>query len=362
MAKWPWSRRINPHYEQIKAEADQWFRKFDALTSQSLRAFEKCDFARLAALAYPDASRGIVLRHDVACRHPNPHTEQLRIACELIVVYFIVDEYTDVEDSTVTAEVVEIIIDALKCPSKPRPTGEVVLGEIVRQFWSRAIKSASLTSQRHFIDDYVAYLRGVVVEATDRDKGTRRNIQEYLEVRRLTVGVQSAFVIFELDMDLPDEAYYHPTVVELINCITELVIIDNDMASYNREQATGDKNHNLISAIMHETGLDSSGAMSRAASYHAEIETKFIDGLSKVPSWGPLIDSQLKRYLHGMANWARANYCWSYESQRYFGNKGLDVQKSRMIPLLPRAERDVTLRGRGVVVVDIDICMSARVA
>ena len=59
--------------------------------------------------------------------------EHLRIGCELMIVYFIVDEYTDVENATQTAEIVDIIIDALKNPNEPRPKGEVILGEIIRQ-------------------------------------------------------------------------------------------------------------------------------------------------------------------------------------------------------------------------------------
>ena len=49
-------------------------------------------------------------------------------------VYFIVDEYTDVEAPPRVSEMVEIMIDALRNPSKPRPKGEVILGEVVRQY------------------------------------------------------------------------------------------------------------------------------------------------------------------------------------------------------------------------------------
>ncbi|KAI6163689.1 terpenoid synthase [Pisolithus thermaeus] len=356
MANWPWPRRISPFFEGVKAESDEWFRSFNALSPKSLKAFEKCDFARLAALAYPDASR-----------------EHLRIACDLMIVYFIVDEYTDVEDANRAAEIVNVIIDALNNPHRPRPEGEMILGEVVRQsvdpssselnpdgpqfspyrFWSRAIQSASPTAQRHFLDDYITYLRAVIVEAGDRDKSVTRDIQGYLSIRRQTVGAQSAFVIFELGLNLVDEVYYHPAVTELIDCVAELILIDNDLASYNREQGTGDENHNLVTAIMFELGLDRSGAMSWAAAYHAEIEARFINGLLKLPSWGPTLDAQIKEYLNGIANWARANYCWSYEGQRYFGNRGGEIEKTRLVPLLSKARRDPKMREKDIVVADL---------
>ena len=172
-------------------------------------------------------------------------------------------------------------------------------------------------------------------------------------------------------MNLIDEVYYHPAVKELINCIIELTLIDNvsdtlfdgrvyqppfsqDMASYNREQATGDENHNLITVTMRELGLDRSGAMSWAAAYHSEIRAKFINGLSELPSWGSTLDSQLKEYLDGIANWAQGNYCWSYESQRYFGSKGPEIKKTRLVPLLPRSCPQKS-HGKDIVIVDLQL-------
>jgi Delta6-protoilludene synthase len=86
--------------------------------------------------------------------------------------------------------------------------------------------------------------------------------------------------------------------------------------SYNKEQAAGNEFHNLISIVMLELDLDRGSAMAWAAHYHAEVQKRFIDGLAKVPSWGPSVDVLVKEYLNGVANWARANHSWSYESQR----------------------------------------------
>ena len=48
-------------------------------------------------------------------------------------VFFVVDEYTDVEPAHVVREMVDVVIDALHNPDKPRPEGEIILGEIARQ-------------------------------------------------------------------------------------------------------------------------------------------------------------------------------------------------------------------------------------
>lgn len=48
-------------------------------------------------------------------------------------VFFLIDEYTDVEPAPRVREIVDICADALHNPSKPRPDGEVILGEVIRQ-------------------------------------------------------------------------------------------------------------------------------------------------------------------------------------------------------------------------------------
>ncbi|KAG1747566.1 terpenoid synthase [Suillus lakei] len=325
MINWPWPRAINPHFEDVKAEVDASFRDFKALSPESQEAFDKIDCARLAALAYPNAP-----------------IEHLRIGCDLMNVFFLVEEYTDVENGAVTKEMVDIVLDALHNPHKIRPEGECILGEIARhRFWAHAIQFASLPSQHHFLQTFTAYLHAVVVEASDREHGHRHSINDYLKLRRGTVGVTPCFPIFEMEMDLPDEVFYHPVIVDLANCIVELIIIDNDMISYNKEQAAGNEDHGLISTVMLELGLDRGSAMAWAAHFHAEIQKRFINGLAKVPSWGPSIDVPVKEYLDGLANWARANHCWSYEGQRYCGTRGPEIQQTRLVPLLPKASRKV---------------------
>lgn len=338
MTNWPWPRAMNPHFEVVKAEVDASFREFKALSAESQEAYDKCDSARFAGLAYPNATK-----------------ERFRIACDFMNVLIIVDEYTDVENAAVANEMVDIVIDALHNPHKMRPEGECILGEIVRQFWARVIQTTSLPFQRHFISSYTEFLRAVVVEALDRDEAHCRNISDYVKLRRVTCAAKPAIAMYEMEMDLPDEVFYHPVVVELAGYIAELTFIDNDMVSYNREQATGDANHNLITVVMAELGLDRSGAMVWAARYHTEVQKKFTDGLAKVPSWGPSTDVLVTEYLEGMATWARANYCWCYESQRYFGTRGSEIRRTGLVTLLPKVDRKTVSGAAKVNVADLSV-------
>ncbi|KAG2057544.1 terpenoid synthase [Suillus hirtellus] len=321
MVNWPWPRTINPHFEDVKAEVDASVR--DITPSPEFQAsYVKCEIARLAALAYPNAPR-----------------DYFRIGCDYMTVSFFIEWYTDTANETVTKEIADIVLDVLHNPHKIRPEGECIVGEKVRLFWVHVIQFASLSSQRHFLATFGAHLRAVVVEARDREQGHRRSFHDYLKLRRQTVGVTPCLLIYEMGMDLPDEVFYHPVIRDLIECISDLSLIDNDMISYNKEQAAGNEDHNLISVIMLELGLDISGAIAWAAHYHAGVQKRFIDGLSKVPSWGPIVDALVNEYLDGLKNWPRANYSWSYENQRYFFIEKPEIQQTRLVPLLPRFER-----------------------
>lgn len=48
-------------------------------------------------------------------------------------LFFVIDEYTDVEPAHVVQGMVDICKDALRDPLKSRPRDEVVLGEMTRQ-------------------------------------------------------------------------------------------------------------------------------------------------------------------------------------------------------------------------------------
>ena len=108
------------------------------------------------------------------------------------------------------------------------------------------------------------------------------------------------------------------------------------MTSYNREQATDDDHYSIFTVVMRQFGLSLPDAVGWASERHKEIEEKFLDDLRNVPSWGDHIDSQDAIYIENIARWPRGNDCWSFEGARYHGSKGLEVQKTRYVSLLPK--------------------------
>ena len=48
-------------------------------------------------------------------------------------LFFIIDEYSDIEPPAVVREMVDVMIDALNNPYKPRPEGENIFGQIMKE-------------------------------------------------------------------------------------------------------------------------------------------------------------------------------------------------------------------------------------
>ncbi|PBK67945.1 hypothetical protein ARMSODRAFT_1044001 [Armillaria solidipes] len=119
LTHWPWPRRINPHYEEVKIASDAWFRSFKAFGPEVQRAYERCD----SSMIFPLESQ---------CS--NPFLEHLRTVCDLMHLLFAFDEYTDNAPPEVVRQYADIVMDAVRSPIKPRPSDEVVLGIIAQEY------------------------------------------------------------------------------------------------------------------------------------------------------------------------------------------------------------------------------------
>jgi hypothetical protein len=73
----------------------------------------------------------------------------------------------------------------------------------------------------------------VVQQAADRTHKHIRGIQEYLEVRRDTIGAKPSFAILELDMNLPDEAVHHPVIEEMSSLTIDMILLGNVSCTYS---------------------------------------------------------------------------------------------------------------------------------
>jgi hypothetical protein len=115
-----------------------------------------------------------------------------------------------------------------------------------------------------------------------------------------------------------------------------LNISEKDVLSYNKEQASGEDEHNLITVIMKERNVGLQEAIDYAGDFHASRVERFYELYLDIPRWGGPVDLDVQRLVQGMAWWETGNIHWSFESERYFGSRGLEVRRAKKVHLLPK--------------------------
>ncbi|KAK6996946.1 terpene cyclase [Favolaschia claudopus] len=319
LRNWPWKEPIvNPNYRDVHAESVQWLESFERLTPGARKALYKGGFDLFCALVYPEAS---------------PYN--LRSGCDLMHTFFALDDETDDLDGPRAKELCDIALHAVQNPDISRPEGESIIGEITRQFWQRASANAPQAAQERFVKSWELYLDSVVQQAQRRSVSYLCTSDEYMTARRLNIGCDPSFVLLELslDVDLPHEVMEHPAMVSANSDIRDMTILWNDLISYKKEVLTDSAEYNIITT-------DLAGAVEWISNRFEELATHFLatrkdilNHLDSGNSWGEAMDNQVKRYIDGLGQWIRGHDEWTFRSERYFGDYGIEVQELRRIDI-----------------------------
>lgn len=96
LANWPFDPKPNPN-EDIVAESTAWVESFHAFDSKAQDAFNRCKFGIFASMAYPHATG-----------------THYRVACDLMNLFFVFDEYSDRSNGQEVAKQAADIMNALR--------------------------------------------------------------------------------------------------------------------------------------------------------------------------------------------------------------------------------------------------------
>ena len=99
-----------------------------------------------------------------------------------------------------------------------------------------------------------------------------------------------------------------------------------------------DADCNLLTIIIRQYGCDIQEAMERAYILHKEGQAILRNLMNRMPSFTPEIDKELKEYIGHVVNWVPSIARWHFECQRYFGDKGEEVRRSRWVAMLPKVK------------------------
>jgi len=91
----------------------------------------------------------------------------------------------------------------------------------------------------------------------------------------------------------------------------------------------------MIAIMMCHHGMTLQEAVDFVGDLCKKSIDRFTEDRAHLPSWGSEIDAQVQVYVQGLADWIVGTLHWSFESERYFGKKGGQVKKDRIVELAP---------------------------
>ena len=115
------------------------------------------------------------------------------------------------------------------------------------------------------------------------------------------------------------------------------------MHSYTREISCGQGEHNFITVVKKEYGLELQSALDFLGEYTEGVVQKFASDRPSLPRWTPDIEERLEIYIDGLGHWAKGNEAWSFESRRYHGKDGLRIKE---LGAMWVTQRDINYIGR----------------
>ncbi|KAJ3556956.1 hypothetical protein NP233_g11858 [Leucocoprinus birnbaumii] len=324
--EWPYECRLHPAFGVVDAESKQWVNEYQFFGEKSQKVYDAGRFGLLGSLACP-------LRSE----------EFLRVACMFSHMLFLLDEYNEVADPGMAGQLYHIVMEAMHHPykelDKRNKLGNFVQG-CENRFWQQALVLTTLDAaiKSDFVDVFDEYMKSMAEEAHDREAGRVRSVEDYIRFRRVTNGASATAALLRFGLTIPEEVLSHPVIESMTLAFVDLVWIINDMHSFAGEFIPTKTVHNIVAIVMAEHDMDVPSAMAWNNNFAKFRVSEFLSNFKRLPSWGQAIDDEVQLYLDSMGYLIRAVDAWSFETGRYWGKRGKEIQRTRVVTLDPDME------------------------
>ncbi|KAG6844953.1 hypothetical protein H0H87_002067 [Tephrocybe sp. NHM501043] len=312
---------VNPHYEKGAAESRAWINSYNVFTDRKRAFFVLGSNELLVSHAYNYAGY-----------------EQFRTCCDFVSknvnLLFVFDELSDEQNGKDALLTGNILLNAMKHSDWDDRSA---FSHMTKEFRQRFMRLCGPRATARFLEHWETYCACVVKEAELREKGKVLDVDAFIALRRENSAVRLCFGLIEycFGTDLPDEVFDDPVFQEIYWAACDLVCWANDVYSYDMEQSKGISGNNIVTVLMENNSMTLQEASDHVGAYSKELMDRFVSAQARLPSWGASIDSEVARYIQGLGCWVKGNLDWSFETQRYFGVKHLEVKQTRLVTLRP---------------------------
>ncbi|KAG8812881.1 hypothetical protein FRC17_001771 [Serendipita sp. 399] len=320
--------RTHPDEREVTRASNEWFNSYNMMPPHLFEKFVKCDFGLMTGMSYPDTD-----------------ATRLRITADYMAILFAYDDLMDLpssdlmNDKIASDKAAKIMMGVLTHPHKFRPVKGLPVATAFHDFWSRFCATSTPSMQKRFTDTTYEYVMAVKNQCGNRASEVCPTIEEYVALRRDTSAIKVTYAAVEycLNLDVPDEAFYHPSVVALSEAGNDILSWANDVYSFDNEQCSGDC-HNLVAVVAINKNITVQAAMEYVMSMLDSAIERFFEEWANVPSFGPEIDQKVQAYIKGLELYLSGSVFWHLESERYFGPRVHHVKDTLTVELRPLEE------------------------
>lgn len=214
-------------------------------------------------------------------------------------------------------------------------------------FMQRMAKAPPLC-QKRFIQHCKEYFSAVVDEAEFRSRVVFYDLEEFFIRRRDNGGAKPCFDLFEhiMGFEIPECVFQDEDFVTCLECANDLICIANvcvdrqvetklfsntvlqDLYSYAIEHEKHLDGNNVIEILKRTKGLDVQEAANWIESKFKELLQTYLQAKGRMRSFGPDVDTMVGVYLRGAEQWVGGNLAWSFDCQRYFGTRHIEIKET----------------------------------
>ncbi|KAF2674995.1 terpenoid synthase [Microthyrium microscopicum] len=197
--------------------------------------------------------------------------------------------------------------------------------------WDR-LQQGSPSIAKRYAASIEASLNSVLETIIENVDGRLSTFEERVERAHTSAYSMPMCIMIQsvLGIELPEEVYSNPVFLKLERLARDVLIVQNDVLSYQKEQLDG-ANNNVIS-LLRAQGRSAQEAMDQCGTYLDQVYHDWYETRAKLPSFGKEVDDKVQDYIENVLLVSvRTNPHCTFRSKRYFGENGEQVRKTGCI-------------------------------
>lgn len=164
------------------------------------------------------------------------------------------------------------------------------------------------------------HLEGAVAETHSRPHGRFSELDEYLHLRRASIGGQMCAALAEhgIGVDLTQEMAADADLEDAWIPVTDHWILSNDLFSLNKEITHADT-MNVVMVLMHQLGVEAQVAVDQIGDELRRLDQAHATARDRLRRryTGHRRFGDIDKYLDALDHMLSGNLRWSYETHRY---------------------------------------------